>query len=73
MGEVVPIFWYCPNCGERSVAQPYDIGSGPELACASCDSATGQKLDPDDARRVPAERYDQLPEWVQRSLIRMEV
>jgi len=39
----------CPNCGRRNDGQPYDIGSGPELSCPSCEwcwSAEGQDLQP---------------------------
>lgn len=39
----------CPNCGERFRARPYDIGSGPEVACPRCEccfGAQGQSLQP---------------------------
>jgi hypothetical protein len=39
----------CPDCGERAKRQTYDIGSGAELACASCEwcwGANGQDLQP---------------------------
>lgn len=37
----------CPSCGHEASRQTYDIGSGPELSCASCEwcwGAEGQKL-----------------------------
>jgi hypothetical protein len=39
----------CPNCGDVAPREPYDIGSGPELSCASCEwcwGANGQDLLP---------------------------
>lgn len=39
----------CPNCGDRATRTIYDIGSGPELSCASCEwcwGADGQLLKP---------------------------
>jgi len=62
----------CPNCNRRQTTTPYDIGSGPEASCRYCEwcwGLNGQLLDPDDARRVPRETYDQLPEWAKSSLI----
>jgi len=41
----------CPNCGKRAEGEPYDIGSGPELSCSSCETcwgAEGQNLNPMD-------------------------
>lgn len=42
----------CPCCGQRNEGEPYDIGSGPELSCSSCETcwgAEGQNLNPYDA------------------------
>lgn len=39
----------CPNCGDKATRQVYDIGSGAELSCASCEwcwGADGQPLKP---------------------------
>jgi hypothetical protein len=39
----------CPNCGTVARRETYDIGSGPELACANCEwcwGAEGQALKP---------------------------
>jgi hypothetical protein len=39
----------CPSCGAVATRSMYDIGSGPELACASCEwcwGAMGQDLKP---------------------------
>ena len=39
----------CPNCGAVTARETYDIGSGPELACSSCEwcwGADGQPLEP---------------------------
>lgn len=39
----------CPNCGSRERRETYDVGSGPELSCASCEwcwGALGQGLQP---------------------------
>lgn len=39
----------CPQCGQRFRMQPYDIGSGPEVSCPSCEwcwGAEGQDLKP---------------------------
>lgn len=39
----------CPCCGDVAERTIYDIGSGPELACASCEwcwGAEGQDLQP---------------------------
>lgn len=39
----------CPTCGDVAARRAYDIGSGPELACASCEwcwGADGQQLIP---------------------------
>jgi hypothetical protein len=44
----------CPTCGDYAERQVYDIGSGPELACASCEwcwGAEGQDLKPFDPFR----------------------
>lgn len=48
----------CPSCGVVAEREPYDIGSGPELACASCDwcwGAEGQDLKPLDHETILAE------------------
>lgn len=37
----------CPQCGDVATRTPYDIGSGRELACGSCEwcwGADGQRL-----------------------------
>lgn len=39
----------CPSCGEVGRRETYDIGSGPELCCMTCDwcwGANGQELKP---------------------------
>lgn len=39
----------CPSCGDEASRDVYDIGSGPELSCASCEwcwGAEGQPLKP---------------------------
>lgn len=39
----------CPSCGQVAERTTYDIGSGPELSCASCEwcwGAEGQPLTP---------------------------
>jgi hypothetical protein len=39
----------CPNCGDVATRTVYDIGSGPEVSCASCEwcwGANGQPLKP---------------------------
>lgn len=39
----------CPSCGEQVTMVPYDIGSGPEMSCSSCEwcwGADGQDLKP---------------------------
>lgn len=39
----------CPSCGQEAERRAYDIGSGPELACANCEwcwGADGQDLEP---------------------------
>lgn len=39
----------CPQCGDVATRTVYDIGSGPELSCASCEwcwGANGQPLKP---------------------------
>ena len=39
----------CPSCGTIVTARPYDIGSGPEMACPVCEwcwGADGQDLLP---------------------------
>lgn len=41
----------CPGCGTHVENEPYDIGSGPELACPNCETcfgAEGQSLNPYD-------------------------
>ena len=48
----------CPTCGEVSERETYDIGSGPELSCASCEwcwGAEGQPLQPLDLKAVLAQ------------------
>lgn len=39
----------CPSCGDVAKRRIYDVGSGPELSCASCEwcwGAEGQPLQP---------------------------
>lgn len=39
----------CPTCGDVAERETYDVGSGPELSCASCEwcwGAEGQPLKP---------------------------
>lgn len=39
----------CPSCGNPVTMAPYDIGSGPEMACPFCEwcwGANGQPLQP---------------------------
>lgn len=39
----------CPGCGARVSMVPYDIGSGPEMCCLTCEccwGADGQPLNP---------------------------
>lgn len=41
--------WECPNCRSKFRMTPYDIGSGPEVACPTCEwcwGAEGQDLKP---------------------------
>lgn len=45
----------CPNCGSQSERIAYDVGSGPELSCASCEwcwGANGQDLKPLDLHGI---------------------
>jgi hypothetical protein len=49
--------WTCPYCHHHFRAEPYDIGSGPELACPSCEccwGAAGQPLQPLGELPLPA-------------------
>lgn len=46
----------CPSCGNEVTMVPYDIGSGPEMSCPSCEwcwGADGQPLKPLDIRDFP--------------------
>jgi predicted RNA-binding Zn-ribbon protein involved in translation (DUF1610 family) len=48
----------CPNCGSVASRTAYDIGSGPELACATCEwcwGANGQPLKPLDIDAIRQE------------------
>ena len=48
----------CPTCGTVAERETYDIGSGPELSCASCEwcwGAEGQDLQPLDLKTVLAQ------------------
>ena len=39
----------CPSCGAPHEGEPYDIGNGPEVCCATCDwcwGVEGQRLTP---------------------------
>ena len=41
--------WTCPQCNNSFHAETYDIGSGPEVSCPSCEwcwGAQGQDLKP---------------------------
>lgn len=41
--------WLCINCGSTFRQEPYDVGSGPEVACPHCEwcfGAEGQPLKP---------------------------
>lgn len=58
----------CPSCGDEAERTAYDVGSGPELSCASCEwcwGANGQDLKPlslgDMARGLPG-----LPDWMKK-------
>lgn len=65
-GAVLTSIKVCPGCGFAGAVSTYDIGSGPEWACPSCDmcwGAAGQLLNPDDVWRIPRDLYDALPEW----------
>jgi len=45
----------CPCCGAEVTAEPYDIGSGPEMSCPHCEwcwGADGQPLKPFDATAI---------------------
>jgi hypothetical protein len=47
----------CPSCGIVADRDTYDIGSGPELSCASCEwcwGAEGQDLKPLEMPEIPA-------------------
>lgn len=49
MDETRVIESACPSCGAVARRETYDIGSGPELACANCEwcwGAEGQDLKP---------------------------
>lgn len=51
----------CPNCGDEVNRETYDIGSGPELSCASCEwcwGALGQPLKPLDFRLAGEPPFD---------------
>jgi hypothetical protein len=37
------VYSACPNCGRAEFRQTYDIGSGPELSCASCEWCWGAR------------------------------
>lgn len=50
----------CPNCGDRAARRPYDIGSGPELCCGTCEwcwGRDGQDLKPLEIPAMLAEAY----------------
>lgn len=54
--------WTCPACGGTFRQRPYDIGSGPEVACPHCEhcwGAEGQDLKALDVSEVNA-RLDEL-------------
>ena len=47
----------CPTCGGIAEREVYDIGSGPELSCATCEwcwGAEGQDLQPLDFKSILA-------------------
>lgn len=51
----------CPNCGTTATRETYDIGSGPELSCASCEwcwGAQGQDLRPLDVDKILREIHE---------------
>lgn len=51
----------CPSCGAVAERETYDIGSGDELSCASCEwcwGADGQHLKPLPVRDILAELID---------------
>lgn len=55
----------CPRCATDVTHEPYDIGSGPELNCPTCDhcfGAEGQALKPLDIDAIRAEVAKDLPE-----------
>lgn len=52
----------CPVCGTVAARHAFDIGSGPELACASCEwcwGADGQDLKPIDVGEIRRWAQDQ--------------
>lgn len=58
----------CPTCGDVAERETYDIGSGPELSCASCEwcwGAEGQPLKPLTLADLPPEVRQHLPRWAQ--------
>jgi hypothetical protein len=51
----------CPFCKGHFHAEPYDIGSGPELACPHCEmcwGANGQPLKP-----LPPVSLEEIRNW----------
>lgn len=60
----------CPNCSGKFAAEPYDIGSGPEVCCPNCDTcfgANGQPLNGLDPVRSFTSRQELvslLEEWM---------
>lgn len=39
----------CPECGQNAKRRVYDIGSGPEISCSTCEwcwGVDGQSLEP---------------------------
>ena len=56
----VPVTQTCPNCGESVTMIPYDIGSGQEMSCPSCEwcwGADGQDLKPLDHEKLIREAH----------------
>jgi len=54
----------CPSCGDTAQRETFDIGSGPELSCYTCEwcwGAEGQDLEPlrpRDVRQLLQEAYE---------------
>lgn len=47
---------WCPSCAAKVTMVPYNIGSGPEMSCPTCEwcwGADGQELQPLDSAAIP--------------------